>query len=644
MKIKKLLCTVLVATLMVPTTGIFNPGSAVVSAASRPILTGEKYETPVGVDSTDDIVEIKVKETGIYTLSAMGYDLNYKVFSGDTGKTFGEIVNVGNYENMNISENFYFKADTSYYMSYSWGGIIDNEFRKDVKYDAEFSLEKSKLTLDSNKDIHPIVSAKVLGKYEVEEVDDINTIEGVKWTEETNTLEFKNYNGNHTFNIEYTPAFFYNPEDLDKKDVDFNDELVINVKGKNTFAGMYIRGLETAINVKNIATRFVGDGVMNFKNGIDPDVILYNGAAPTTSEEYVVFNSNRDVTFAGPSLEIEELGKFIPISAGVINMNNGYIVVDSLNYTSVDELGKGDLGSGYLNLPILGADIINLDGGVVYLNLDGGPGESYHFWSMGCFHATYEATISYNVKILINGNLFKFELEDHRGSKDDVIYLFVLGNLGIFNGEVRLDENVIIEDDLDKVIIPEPSDPDKEEENNNNQENNNQESGQVVNNDQSANADNKQTTDKKTDDTKKVEDKKTAEKKADEKVEEVVAVGSKLSDKNFNYVVTKAGTKDGKTVGEVELTGVKNVKTKNLTIKGTVKIDGVKYNVTSIGKKAFAKAKKLKKINIKSKFIKKIAKGAFKKTNKKLVVKVPKKQKKAYKKLIKKAGFKGKVK
>ena len=375
------------------------------------------------------------------------------------------------------------------------------------------------------------------------------------------------------------------------------------------------------------------------ENGIDPDVILYNGAAPTTSEEYVVFNSNRDVTFAGPSLEIEELGKFIPISAGVINMNNGYIVVDSLNYTSVDELGKGDLGSGYLNLPILGADIINLDGGVVYLNLDGGPGESYHFWSMGCFHATYEATISYNVKILINGNLFKFELEDHRGSKDDVIYLFVLRNLGIFNGEVRLDENVIIEDDLDKVIIPEPSDPDKEEENNNNQENNNQEnnnqennnqeSGQVVNNDQSANADNKQTTDKKKD---------------DEKVEEVAAVGSKLSDKNFKYVVIKAGTKDGKTVGEVELTGVKNVKAKNLIIEGTVKIDGVKYKVTSIGKKAFAKAKKLKKINIKSKFIKKIAKGAFKKTNKKLVVKVPKKQKKAYKKLIKKAGFKGKVK
>ena len=392
---------------------------------------------------------------------------------------------------------------------------------------------------------------------------------------------------------------------------------------------MNIRGAETAINVKNIATRFTGDGIINFNNGIDPEAVVEEDAEPVASEEYAVFNSNSNVTFDGPSLEIEELGKFIPISAEVINMNNGYIVVDSLSYTNLVEIGKGDLGSGNLNLPLFYADVINLNDGTIYMNFDGGPIELNRFWSLGCFYATYQITLSKDVNIMINGNLEKFELEDHSGSKESVIYLFVIANSDRFNGEVKFEDNVIIYRDLDKVIIPEPSDPDKEEENNNNQENNNQESGQVVNNDQSANADNKQTTDKK---------------KADEKAEEVAAVGSKLSDKNFKYVVTKAGSKDGKTVGEVEITGLKNNKVKNITIKGTVKINGVKYKVTSIGKKAFAKAKKLKKINIKSKFIKKIAKGAFKKTSKKLVVKVPKKQKKAYKKLIKKAGFKGKVK
>ena len=634
MKIKKLLCTVLAASLMVPTTGIVNPDSAIVNAASRPVLTGVINENPVYVNDTD-YISINVEESGIYTLSAKsrGANVNYKILREDEFSSFGEIFNEAGNEKAK-SENFYFEANRLYFMIYNRGDLFDNMVKINGNYEAEISLKKSKLTLDSNEGIHPTVSAKVLGNNGAEEVEDINSIDGVKWTEETNTLEFKNYNGNHAFNIEYTPAFFYNSEDFKNMNVNFNDELVINVKGKNTFAGMNIRGAETAINVKNIATRFTGDGIINFNNGINPEAEVEEDAEPVASEEYAVFNSNSNVTFDGPSLEIEELGKFIPISAEVINMNNGYIVVDLLSYTSLDEIGKSDIGSANLNLPLFYADVINLNDGTIYMNFDGGPGELYHFWSLGCFYATYKITLSKDINIMINGDLEKFELESHSGSKENVIYLFVIEEINVFDGEVKFDENLFIYRDLDKVIIPEPSDPDKEEENNNNQENNNQEnnnqeSGQVVNNDQSANADNKQTTDKKKD---------------DEKAEEVAAVGSKLSDKNFKYVVTKAGTKDGKTVGEVELTGVKNVKAKNLTIKGTVKIDGVKYKVTSIGKKAFAKAKKLKKINIKSKFIKKIAKGAFKKTNKKLVVKVPKKQKKAYKKLIKKAGFKGKIK
>ena len=109
----------------------------------------------------------------------------------------------------------------------------------------------------------------------------------------------------------------------------------------------------------------------------------------------------------------------------------------------------------------------------------------------------------------------------------------------------------------------------------------------------------------------------------------------------------------------VELCGTTNKKLKKLNVKATVTIDGAVYKVTSIGKaafkniktlksltigknvttignKAFFKCKELKKVVIKAKKLKKVGAGAFKKTNKKMTVKAPKKMQKKYKKLIKK--------
>ena len=129
-------------------------------------------------------------------------------------------------------------------------------------------------------------------------------------------------------------------------------------------------------------------------------------------------------------------------------------------------------------------------------------------------------------------------------------------------------------------------------------------------------------------------------KKTDTAKNVTAKVGDTFSDKNLTYKITKAASTAGKVAGEVEVSGLKNKKAKKITIKATVKFNGVTYKVTSIGKKAFAKAKKLKKIIIKSTTIKKVGKNALKKTSKKLVIKVPKKQKKAYKKLFKKAGNK----
>lgn len=71
--------------------------------------------------------------------------------------------------------------------------------------------------------------------------------------------------------------------------------------------------------------------------------------------------------------------------------------------------------------------------------------------------------------------------------------------------------------------------------------------------------------------------------------------------------------------------------------KGNKKITQViiPSTVTTIGSKAFYGCKKLKKVTVQSKKIDSVGKDAFKKCSKKLVIKVPKSKKKAYKKLFK---------
>lgn len=67
-------------------------------------------------------------------------------------------------------------------------------------------------------------------------------------------------------------------------------------------------------------------------------------------------------------------------------------------------------------------------------------------------------------------------------------------------------------------------------------------------------------------------------------------------------------------------------------------------NVTAIGENAFRDCKKLKLITVKSTVLKTVGKNAFKGVPKSAVTRVPKKQKSKYKKLFKKAKYKGKVK
>jgi hypothetical protein len=112
------------------------------------------------------------------------------------------------------------------------------------------------------------------------------------------------------------------------------------------------------------------------------------------------------------------------------------------------------------------------------------------------------------------------------------------------------------------------------------------------------------------------------------------------------------------TGGTVEYVAPYNKDTKKIAATNTVKIAGVTFKVTSIapncakgcaklgkvvigqnviqiGKNAFGGCKKLKSVQIKSKNLKKVGKGAFKGIHKKAVIKVPKAKANAYKKLLK---------
>lgn len=139
------------------------------------------------------------------------------------------------------------------------------------------------------------------------------------------------------------------------------------------------------------------------------------------------------------------------------------------------------------------------------------------------------------------------------------------------------------------------------------------------------------------------------------------AVGTTLKDKSGSYKVVSSNKKQP-TISYVQSA---KTKTASVTVPDKVTIEGVTYkvtaiapkafannkklkkvtiskNITSIGKNAFAGCKKLKKITIKSTKLKSksIGKNAFKGTAKNLVINVPKKQYKTYKKFLKKKGNK----
>lgn len=151
---------------------------------------------------------------------------------------------------------------------------------------------------------------------------------------------------------------------------------------------------------------------------------------------------------------------------------------------------------------------------------------------------------------------------------------------------------------------------------------------------------------------------------AGEKVDENAVlkanIGKIFEASKLNYKIVACD----KTTKTVVLTGVKaKTKLKSVKVPDTVVYNGMTFavteigasafkgqtkltkatigaNVTKIGAKAFSGDKKLKSVTIKSKVLTSIGKSAFSKVNKPVKFSVPKANKKAYTKLIKKAGTK----
>lgn len=119
-----------------------------------------------------------------------------------------------------------------------------------------------------------------------------------------------------------------------------------------------------------------------------------------------------------------------------------------------------------------------------------------------------------------------------------------------------------------------------------------------------------------------------------------VPKGTSIKVKGLYYKVNKVNVSKG--IYEVICTGSKNKKIKKVTIPNTVTYKGVSYRVTGIGKKAFYKYRKLKKIKIQSLYLKKgkIGKNAFRGISKQVSVYVPTEKMQTYLKWLKKAGLK----
>lgn len=602
MKMKKFLCGLLTAAMVFTTSNVVNTKRVEAALEDHydilTTLTGEKEEgkSEIEVTDKDKGIKISVKETGVYNLELESETSETEYYLGNDE---GRIITTLSVSFDDMTSDFrqvYFVKGQNYYLI-NVDDTVDNNFK------CKFILGKSNYELEDEFSRNISITAYRVDTLEgnhsfnTEGINDLD--DGFKWDKETNTLKFNNYKGNYVFDISYYPLIV-----ADSKDLPDYPVLTIEFNGDNTFENMEANGgyIYPAFMIRNVDVNIVGEGTVNVKplNYINKDT----GATTETSYNFV--HSASTVVFDGPTVNIEKVsGNTHAFVGSVLKIKSGEINIESYSAAELKSSNPNLGGVAYYG-PVLVANNLSLEGGSIFIKAEEYKGENTLAKNGMLFQG--DEILNVSDDMIIGIDVDKELLAT--GDSEAVLYLYGCKNVDSDECKVSEKARVYAEKGITKATVLALIEADKQ-------------------------------SDVKEDKPSVTEVVKPAKTKANNNGPKV---GTKISDKKFTYKVTKAGRKDGKKIGEVTVVSLKNKKAKKATIKSTVKINGVKYKVTSISKKAFSKCKKLKKINIKTKNLKKIAKGAFKGVKKNCVIKVPKAKKKAYKKLIKKAGFKGKVK
>ncbi|HAH18568.1 MAG TPA: hypothetical protein DCL29_06135 [Eubacterium sp.] len=471
-----------------------------------------------------------------------------------------------------------------------------------------------------------------------------DNVKGLSWDKKTSTLTINNYTGNLSNDL-----VIYTSE---KESV--NEVVFVDVKGTNTLK--FTSGGILSDN-NNIELEFIGDGELNFVY----DKVNANGTAIWAEK----------VMIDGPSINIVGAFSNRCIYVGSFLMKSGTIYVDTYPY------GKEEGYSAYTCIEAWST--ITMENGTVIVKMEA-PYDKTTIYGNNVLYAQNKVDIL-NGTIIITGS-------------DKV--LEGRGKIACANGEVNISKNVKIYRgsaiDISKFkleVIDKKLEYDgKEKKARVNVE------GLKIGRDIKVEYKNNIKPGKAEVIVTGIGNFKGTLKGYFEITPPVAngaAVGTVINDGQYKYKVTKAGSKNGVLIGKVSVVGLKKKSIKKIVIAKTVVIDGVTYNVVSIGKnafkkntkitsakigknvvkigtgafsmcknlklvktyskklksigyKAFFRCTKLKKVYVRSVKLKKVSKKAFAGTKYTLVVKVPKKMKKTYVKVFMGTGFTGLVK
>ena len=444
---------------------------------------------------------------------------------------------------------------------------------------------------------------------------------GLTYDKKTKVFTLNNYKGNNGF-------YIYGYPDI------LSDEPVVEIKvvGENVIKSSCIN--EGIIKI-DAPVKITGNGTLTFDD--------YKDASDSESYQYRDgIYSTYDLTIDGPVINfdydysntiMEVFGK-LTLQNGKININGGKGGVYIGLYATTMEINGGEINSNRETFyGILSARLFKMNGGTI--NAVVKCTEKTNTPNNNCYRAVF-----YGSDIVINDGVIIVQYEDTDIDKDKIDFenpILAGKSATINDGNIF----IVIPDNL-KELLPKDI------------------VGTYGTNTEKPIIKISKNVNIVTGSSRDII--KIPKKEAEVKPEGQVVV-TKFAVKNLKYKVLKAGTKDGKNIGEVSVVGVKKKTVKKISVGAFVTYDGVKYKVVSIGNKAFKKLKNLKKVTIgknvrtiganafygdkkltkviiKSKKLKKVGKNAIKKTSKKLVITVPKKNKKSYAKKFRKAGNK----